>query len=327
MSVAARRQIRAFGGNRNLLVYGTYKPDKSTTGVLPGIVRTDYNSPATAGLVTLSTAGVTYENLDFYGDIQLSASDVTFRNCFFHGGIGHPPNNRGCLTLYGNNNHNNTVLYDCTFMAQDPSYYRDGVVGNSYIAYRCEAWNTNDGFGAYSAVGGAGNCDVELYGCYAHDLVYWEQDPAHADGTHNDCLQYQGGSHLRVIGNHFRGYQTADPESTGQPAKGIYAGQCCLIGQVTHQPSDILIANNYFAGAYSQLNLVASSTWPVTVDLGPNHYDRDVYENYAPNSDKRWIAISGNSYLTANGLYTDQRFSDDNSLLTAGRATGIRILS
>jgi hypothetical protein len=323
---ARGRATRLFG-SRDSLVYGTYVPDETTTGVLSGVTRTDYNTIAATGLVTLSTSGATYENLNFYGDIVVAAPNVTFRNCWFWGGIGHPPNNRGCLTVYANGNHNGLELYDCTITAQSPSYYRDGIVGNSYKLFRCNIYNTNDGIGCYSATGGSGNCDVEIYGCYVHDLVYWGQDPAHSDGTHNDCLQFQGGSHLRIIGNYFRGYQTASPESTDQPAKGIYAGQCCLIGQVTHQPSDILISGNHFAGAYSQLNLVASSTWPVTLDLGPNYFDRDVYENYAPNSDKRWIAINGSAYLTANGLYTDQRFSDDNSLLTAGRATGIRVLS
>jgi len=335
----ARAEARGYtpvyvGVNRDALTYGdfSYTPDASTAGTLPGITRSNYNSPSVTDLVTLNAPNTTFQDLEFYGDIRPVGANMKFRNCRFYGGIGHPSGNRGCVTATGNGDHNGLEFIDCDFTARDPSYYRDGIVGNSYKATRCRAWNVNDGFGAYSAPSGAGNCDVELFGCWSHTLVYWSQDPAHSDGTHNDNLQFQGGSHLRAIGNRFDCYAVnaagSTASSTRPAAAGLYyAGSAIILNQNTHQASDVQIYGNTLAGGYAQLQLNGGATWGLTCTLGPNRYARDVYDNYPANPDKRWVAISYNSTLVASGLYTDQRWADDNTLLTAGRATGIRILS
>lgn len=327
----ARGRISRLAGGRESLVYGTYKPDESTTGVLPGVARTDFNSPSVTGTVTLSDAGQTYENLNFYGDIIVAAPNVTFRNCWFWGGVGHPSGNRGCISVFGIGNHDGLEFYDCTITARSPSYYRDGIAGNSYKLFRCHIYNVNDGVGAFSAPGGPGNCDVEVYGCYIHDLIWWRQDPAHNDGTHNDCIQYQGGSTFKSIGNWLDCYVITAENSTEintrtAPNGKCYGGSSLILNQATHITSDIVIENNWFTGAYSQLQLNRGSTFdPLAVTLGTNRYGRDIYENYAPNSDKRWICLvpSGGT-ISATNLYTHQIWDDTETLLTAGRASGIR---
>lgn len=309
---------------RDDLVIGTYKPDASNTGVLPDISRTNYNSPSTSGTLTVSPG--TYQNLDFWGDIQLTGAGTwTFSNCFFHGGIGHPGNNRGCLYCWSMTG--SATFTDCTFSAQDPSYYRDGIVGRGYTLTRCEIYNTNDGAGAFHTSGGAAN--VTIQGCYIHDLVWWRQDPAHSDGTHNDGVQIQGGSGFTIIGNHIHGYKTADPESTepiGNAPHGNYIGSGIIINQNTGASTGVTISQNWIYGCYAQLQLNRGSSYnPLTATLGPNRYGRDVYENYPANSDKRWICLVPNGgTIDATGLLTDQRFDDNDALLVPGRATGIR---
>lgn len=332
-------------GGRDSLVFETYYPDPTTSGVLTGVTRRDWNSRSTSGTVTLTATSVAgmpttadgfklLENFDFWGDINIQTSKLRFKNCFGHGGIGHPNGNQGCFTLTGLNNHSDVEFWDCTATAQSPSYYRDGWVGNNYRAYRCLATGVNDGFGAYSNPNGSGDCNVELWGCYSDGLVWWSQDPAHSDGTHNDCSQFQGGDHYWAIGNNFRCYCTTAAGSTtvntrpvaGQPGV-YYAGSAIILNQNTHIGSDILIRNNLLVGGYAELQLNRGSKYAtLSATLGPNLYGRDIYDNYPANPDKRWITLGTTGYDGVTGLYTQQRFADTNALLVAGRATGIRII-
>ncbi len=335
------RAPRGFGGDRDDLVIGTYKPDFSNTGVLPGVARTPWNSPGTTGAVGIPSSPTPYVNKDFYGDCELRNANGsytgtwTFENCFFHGGIGHPSGNRG--TVYCWNLIGYATFTDCTFSAQDPSYYRDGIVGRHYTLTRPHIYNTNDGAGAFSSTAGV-PCDVIIQGHYIHDLVWWSQDPAHGDGTHNDGIQYQGGANFTARGGNVECYVNVDPRSTTtnpRPAPNgkFYGGSATIINQNTGDiASGILVEDNYFAGGGAQLQLNCGSRFStLTVTLGSNTYGRDVWDNFPPNPDLRWIVVPGVPYdanKTVNrttGLLTDQRFEDTGSLLTIGRTTGIRV--
>lgn len=322
------------GSSRDSLAFDlTTTFDASNTGVLPGVTRTNYNSPATADSVTISGPNASradgeYRNLDFWGDVTIAAPNLVFRNCYFHGGTVVPSGNRGCVTLNGNGNHANAQFFDCTASAQSPSYYRDGWVGNNYTATRCRAFNVNDGFGAFSVPGGPGDCNVELYGCYSHDLVFWSQDPAHSDGTHNDGIQYQGGTHFRAIACHVIGRNVDATGSVSANPKNPYTnGNGIVINQNTAPASDVLIDQCQFEMCAVQLNLNRGSTYAsLNVSLGANKYGRDIYNHYAPNPDYRWITMGTTGTYNITGLYDQQRFADTNALLTVGRTSGIRVV-
>lgn len=312
--------------SRDGLVRGTYVPDAATTGVLPGVPRTDFNSRSTTGTVELTTDNQTYENLDFWGDIRLvGASNNVFKNCFFHGGIGHPPSNRGCVYMFNSDDHSGAEFWDCTFSAQSPSYYRDGIVGNKYEAHRCHSYNVNDGFGAYAAQGGDGVCGVGIFDSYVHDLVFWSQDPAHTDGTHNDCIQYQGGSGLQILGNNLVGSQRDATDSVSPSPAGKYAGQCIVLNMVTAPSSDILVDWNRFSLGSCHIGMGKTATYPVlNVTLGTNNrFSREIRDQYPPNPDYHYIRIQS-SGMNITGLY-EQHFIDG-ALLTVGRTTGIKII-
>lgn len=327
----SRGRITRFTNDRDSLVYGTYKPDASTTGVLPGVARTNFNSPSTSDKVELTTPDMTYENFNFYGDIEVKAANNIFINCYFYGGLDHPKAQRGCVYLQGNNNHNGAEFYDCTFRARFPSWFRDCIIGNSYKLFRCDLSNTTDGAGAYSAPGGGGNCDVEIYGCYIHDLIWWRQDPAQTDGSHNDCIQFQGGSHFIAKGNNLEGYCITAEGSTDTnkriaPNGKCYIGSGIIINQTTHIASDILIEDNWFYGCYSQLQLNRNGIGALTLALGNNLFGRDIYIN-SPNSNpnRRWIELVPNGgTVNVTNLLTHQRFEDTNALLTHGLNSGIQ---
>lgn len=319
---------------RDTLVTGTYQPGPSTTGVIPGIPRTDFNTGSAQLIVTED--GRVFENMNIWGDIKIRAKNVRFKNCWLWGGIGHPSGNTGIidanyLTQEG------LQVTDCTITAQSPSYYRDGIVGHDYLALRNHIYNVNDGMGAFSQPGGAGNCNAFIYGNYVHDLVFWKNDPAHTDGTHNDCCQIQGGDMIDIFGNYFIGSSvdapgSGDPSNTalypGNPRKTYLNGQCVIFNQNTHILSNAQVRKNWFAKGSVQLSLNKGTKF-ATMDVTTidNHFYRDIYEFFAANSDKRWIAQTNRTGQNITGLLTENRFVEDDTLLTVGRATGIRVIS
>jgi len=302
---------------------GTYKPDGSTAGYIAGGTRTNHDSigPGQTGQFTLTTNSATYTNEDFYLDVFVQANDVTFNNCRFYGSAAHPTSNRGCVTLTGNANHSNVQFYDCLAEAQFPSYYRDGWVGNNYKAYRCEARSVNDCWGAFSNPSGTGDCNVEIWQSYGHDMIFWLQDPAHTDGTHNDVVQYQGGSHFRLMGCNLIGNSSDSPSSTGpNPRAPNSNGSTVTFNQNTHAASDCLIEKNWLDFGQAGLNVPSASFGaPTGLTLGVNWYGPDWYDHSSSSTDIRPIAVATGYQNSITGMLTLQRFEvPGNPTSTAG---------
>jgi hypothetical protein len=207
---------------RDLLVYGAYKPDATTTGVLPGTALTTYTSASQlpGGGVT---AGATYTNARFQFIVTppSGTTTITFRNCLFEG----PPTNPGSfvgLAKLFNASHCPCVFIDCTFLPQRPSRFLNGAHGHDFKLFRCDislvvdalsVFNNNPGFQTAAL-------NVEVWGSYIHDLAWWafntgDTDAGGArensfDGSHNDGCQLQGGSGFTFIGNTMTGTNSPD---------------------------------------------------------------------------------------------------------------------
>jgi len=115
----------------------------------------------------------------------------------------------------------------------------------------------------------------------------------------------------------------------GRPGVG-YGGSAIMIseGGGTFDPNS-LIDGNWLEGGYAQVNVNNNRGAGHTLKfkMGINRYGRDVRENYAPRTDKRWIALAPNGgNIVIEGLLTKQTWNDGGGLLTEGRATGIRWL-
>ncbi|PKQ24275.1 MAG: hypothetical protein CVT65_03910 [Actinobacteria bacterium HGW-Actinobacteria-5] len=295
------------------------------TGTIPGEPRTNWNAPGTVGKVAVAPG--TYDTQDFYGDCYPAdpAGTYLFRGCRFHGGVGHPSGNRGCFYCW-NLTTGWATFEDCTFAPDSPSYYRDGIVGHRYTASRCQSFGGTDGFG----VNGNGGAIIEWP--YVPWLTWFKQDPAHTDGTHNDPVAIQGGGPNVVRDGNLACYVKVADTSTGpntRPAPNgmFYGGSAIIVNQaksldVIH---DTTISGNLLSGGYAQLQLNNNrgTGYVLAVTLGPNQYDRDVYNNSRAAVDKRWICLVPNGgAITAN--MAEQRWADDGTALTPGLATGIR---
>lgn len=182
--------------SRDTLVYGNYKPDASTTGVLDGVPLTVVTTA-----FTTPTANTTYENMDFQQKVVVNKSGVTFKNCYFRGGS---PTSSIPLVQAWTSIAVRTKFYDCTFATTSPVvYHGSGVQATDCEIYRCDISGSVDGIKTQYG-------DVEIYGCWIHDLPWYSYDPAQSDGSHNDCVQCEGGGGNYIVrGNLFEpGYHS-----------------------------------------------------------------------------------------------------------------------
>lgn len=66
---------------RDNLVYGTYRPDANTTGIVGSVDALTVHS----GNLTTTTAGQVIENLRITGKLTIKHANVTVRNCLLEG--------------------------------------------------------------------------------------------------------------------------------------------------------------------------------------------------------------------------------------------------
>lgn len=304
--------------DRDSLVYGTYQPAQNTScGVLPGTARTDWNSPG-ATFVTISApdpAGP-FVNKNFYGDIKYTGNqDVYFYNCLFVGGSTHPANPSGCFDARSARQ-GKCFFYDCSFIVSTESYNRDCIVGHKYEAYRCYCTKGTDGFGIFVEPAkyspAIQQADVKIMGCMVENLAYFYPDAVHSDGTHNDCIQHQGGENVHVKGNYLyatahygpgSGTHPTKPWLFSQPAPNWAPGSVVIVqeqsitGTISNSGTGVIYENNYLRGGLAHLNVKSNIQF---VWRNNNHY--------------RETAISTTSGYTWSGYWI--RFDNHTSTVT-----------
>jgi hypothetical protein len=208
---------------RDLLVKGVDKPDAFNTGVFPGTTFTVTSSHT-------PVSGTTYRNLDIRNTVTLSAkSNVTYINCIFRGATSNPTSANALVRAWPVHGGGHKFI-DCTFQAQVPHHFWNGIMGYGFTVTRCsfsdvtdgiDIFNNNDGpagSGDNSLRNGPSNVVVEQ--SYFHDLAWFNgsiDTGAGAIGSHSDCIQYQGGTGASIVGNTFTGMigQQYGPNSYG----------------------------------------------------------------------------------------------------------------
>lgn len=229
------------GVDRSGLVYGQYRPDESTTGVLPGVPR-----EVVHGDVKASHDGETISDLTVYGRISTNnKAGVTFSNIEV---IAPPADGELSAGTYDElfdgylGGHgawvdgDNARLVDCTIRPRYPSVHQGTAVwgflkGGS--VERCHLRGWVDGI-SLSKQGGliAGNL-IDESPFYAEP---WRSDRV----SHNDGVQIFAGSGYRLVGNVF------DMPWGGVSCIGIFTSQ----GPV----SDVVIERNWMLAGGSGIN-------------------------------------------------------------------------
>ncbi len=318
------------GSSRSDLVIGEYKPDALTTGVLPGTVLTDYNASSVDSF-TISQAGTIIQNKRIYGDIHINAANVVIRNCELVGGNHTPSGASGVVDCNGSGVYN-ALIEDCDIVPRKISRNRDGIVGHEYTARRNHVRNTIDGFGVFNKAGVSVSANVSLEGNYVHDLAYFYPDwrngvsgsTWHSDGSHNDCVQIQGGANIHVIGNNLTATSIAGPGTGANPDKpwligtGNANGAAIIIQKNVGELVDVVVEKNWLSHGLAEANFK-----PGTYTFQNNICGRAVASN-PPSWSGYWLRVDSRAGTTINGLLDPgNRWEDTGELLTEPRAKGI----
>lgn len=277
---------------RDLLVYGNYRPDASTTGVLPGTTLTPHS-----GNLSTSATGQVIENLDIDGRLIITHSGVTVRNCRINGGV---VPTYAADTSYGSIRawspaSPKTTIIDCTIFTPSPNVNATcAIQTRDCDIIRCNIYGTVDGVKAQSG-------NVGVYGCWIHDLPRFDVDPRQTDGSHNDGIQCEGGGGSYV----FRGNSIE---------MGRSATSCMIITQNSGPCTGLVVDKNWMYGVAATgevdpgtgLNITEKGLGAMTnVFITNNKFSGpDTWKNYnkpalVDSNTYDLATISGNVYDTA----------------------------
>ena len=174
-------------------VSGTTKPDASNTGVPAGTALTVIN-----GDYAISTAGAVVSGLDVRGFVRITADNVTFRNSIVRG----RPFTSGNPSLL-TSTHAGVLLENLELAAAYPQVSLDGLKGYGFTARRLNIHDTVD-----TAVVYGDNTTIES--SWLHGNRHYLVDPAQNGGpSHDDNVQVEGGTNVRIVGNFMTGANNA----------------------------------------------------------------------------------------------------------------------
>lgn len=278
MSRGARRLQRAAQD----FILGQTKPMASNTGL--NVSHISVGSLTTVSTnATHATNGAVYEDIRFTGYVNITGKNITYRNCWFNataiaGGTG--------LVRALDPNVENILFENCLFL---PSTYASNatdaldncIMGHDFTLYRCDLSGGIDLVGVYSGVSlSTPAANVNVLGCYMHDMVYYSPDAGHSDNqTHNDGLQFHGGArdflmrgtNLSAMINPLYG-QASDPsvDGGGNHLSGntlypwLVAMSCFMLSPVntTAGVSNFVVDQNWLGGGMCVFN------WPRTDGVG-----------------------------------------------------------
>jgi hypothetical protein len=214
-------------------------PAATSYGVPPNLTLTDYNPPSTTGVVTLPD-GFVGDRLRIHGVVvPLGRARVT--RSILRGPSAPLSGNQALVRCY-NRRSGQAVFDQCLFRPQVPFNSLDGLLGWQYEVYRSEISDTVDGLGIYAtSATGSSAARVHVEDVWVHRLVYRYPDlvtPSHVDGTHNDCVQIQGGSDITLRRLRLEATASTQYSTPSNPAKPWLAAQQMANGAA------LIISNN-----------------------------------------------------------------------------------
>jgi hypothetical protein len=223
------------------------RPGSTNTGVPVGTVLKKHT-----GDLVITKAGTVISGLDVYGYITVKAPNVTITKTRVRGGK--PTYDRDLIRANDPNAYNLKIT-DSTIR---PDYLTAkqaiGIrLGASYqVAQRVDVSSTVDGI----RITGKG---VRVENSWLHDFKHYSYDPYFKDGTHDDAIQIEGGTGIRILNNSFSGAYNA----------GV------MVAQDQSAVSDLKINNNYGNGGGCTINIAKKSRPYMTgLEVNSNRFGR-----------------------------------------------------
>lgn len=246
-------------------ILGTTKPGPTNTGYTPGTVFTVVN-----GNQTITGSDLVIENRRYTGGVTVTGQNITFKNCWFNS------SNTITRNVLVNGTAENVTFERCTFR---PSSFSDDIAENirgfNFTLYRCDLSGAVDGVALVKA--GGGDYNINVYGCWIHDLGYWSPHPLQDDNqTHNDLFQiHNGGNNIHIRGNRLDG--TVDPTIGNANEPSVDSGATHISGN-KYYPAMIamsVVMASPVNTSYGLQNFIFEENWMDYGQVGINWPRRD----------------------------------------------------
>lgn len=168
------------------------KPNESNTGV-----QTNRSLKRYDGNMYIETPGAVIDSMDIYGFVTVKAKNVTIKNCIIRGGK--TSTKKSLLT----STYSGVTIINTELVPKYPSVYIDGLKGYGFTAKNMKIHGTVDTVVIY------GN-NTSIENSYLYGNVRYPKDPAQNGGpSHDDGVQIEGGSNIKLEGNNITGAHNA----------------------------------------------------------------------------------------------------------------------
>lgn len=252
-----------------------YQPSARTTG----ITSAESNLGVVSGVQNFTSAsnGQTITGKKFTNNVFISGQNITFKDCLFMGpsSFSLPASSINKIVVLTDTNVSNIVFEDCTFKPQYNTYQAEIIQGAGFTLRRCDVLMGVDGV---DILGNAatGKANVTIEGCWFHDLTFFSPDPTHNSDnqTHNDCIQWEGGTNVTIRGNRFDGYYTLAVGNPTAHPKVDGVGNLWPVSPYSnkHRALSILMVNAA-SGRPDPDNLIFEHNWANGGAVGINGLD------------------------------------------------------
>jgi hypothetical protein len=218
-------------------ILGETEPTTSNTGLLPGWTKAMLTT--WTGSTTFTVANQTYENYLFTSVVKPKAPGLTFNNCYFAGDSSIPSGASACVVCTSDTN-DSAVFNRCHFQPQTPNDFANGIIGWDFTINRCRFEDNSDSVNIFNtgSEGGAGHLNVNMYGCYVNHMTLTRPTlertgtypNGRPEGSHDDCIQINGGHTVNIIGNALKGYLNSNLLSAAYDGRASATGSHVIDG-------------------------------------------------------------------------------------------------
>lgn len=290
---------------RDDLTLGAYKPDATTTGVLP-------NTTLTVTTTHTPVSNTTYRNLDIRNTVSLlNKNNITYNNCIFRGPTDAATSSQALVRAWVTHGEGHTFT-DCTFNPQTPNQYLDAIKGHGFTLRRCDISNTVDGIGVFNTGSPEAPCNVTVEQSFIHDNAYYPNPPdtSHTDGSHCDGLQWQSGPGLIFRGNNVIG-RVGTQYQPGQFGTE-HTNACLMLKPDVGTIGAATITLNWFTASNIAVNINDDAPDRYITDIGKisnNRFDH-TQRGQGANTNDTWTILKPTA---TTGTFTGNVYDDTNT--------------
>lgn len=249
---------------------GSVIPSAANTGVIAGSKLTVVN-----GDITVRQRGTVLQNLDVRGLIRVEAADVVIRNSVVRG---RAITGSSALIYAGSPNVSNLLIEDVELRSSIASPSINGVMGSNFTLRRADISGVIDSVHIFGD-------NVLVESSWMHDNLHYTNDPNWNGGpSHDDSVQVQKGTNIRIVGNSISGAKNAAMQVTQDAgvtsnltfSKNWAEGGACTVNVAQKSRGAIrgfVMQNNTFgASKFSCPAIIDNGTTAVSTITGNTFY-------------------------------------------------------